>query len=82
MKITDPITSIDIKTETLSSHDTPGSYQRCGSPRFVPSDSVPFSLRQSLLELLLGFVNFDFTFQKLQTAHLQIPHVKKKFPVY
>jgi hypothetical protein len=26
-------------------------------------------------------VNFDFTFQKLQTAHLQIPHVKKKFPV-
>jgi hypothetical protein len=30
----------------------------CVSPRFVPSDSVPFSLRQSLLELLLGFCEF------------------------
>ena len=58
MKITDPITSIDIKTETLPSHDTPDPYQRCDSPRFVPSDSVPFSLRQSLLELLFGFCEF------------------------
>jgi len=62
MKITDPITSIDIKIETLSSHDTYDSCQRCDSPRFVPSDSVPFSLRQSLLELhMCDFVNFDLT---------------------
>jgi hypothetical protein len=53
MKITDPITSIDIKSRLFHPMILyPDSYQRRDSPRFVPSDSVPFSLRQSLLELL------------------------------
>jgi hypothetical protein len=82
MKITDPITSIDIKTETLSSHDTAARTNGA-----TPLALFLLILCHSRLDKVCSssswdFVNFDFTFQKLQTAHLQIPHVKKKFPVY